>query len=143
MSCTSMHQKGFLHKFFNFLNVCWIYGDIPKVWRTAVVIPIHKIRDINNPVNYRRISLLNTGYRIDSKIIAKRLTVIVEALLLEEQNGFRKGRSCMDCIFSASEIIEKHREINIPTYIAFIDFNRPLTLWTKINYGLLCQVKEF
>jgi len=30
----------------------------------------------------------------------------------------------MDCIFSASEIIEKHREINIPTYIAFIDFKK-------------------
>ena len=28
----------------------------------------------------------------------------------------------MDCIFSASQIIEKHREFNIPTYIAFIDF---------------------
>jgi len=26
----------------------------------------------------------------------------------------------MDCIFSASQIIEKHREINIPKYIAFI-----------------------
>jgi hypothetical protein len=44
-------------------------------------------------------------------------------LLLEEQNGFRKGRSC---IFSASQIIEKHREFNIPTYIAFIDFKKAL-----------------
>jgi hypothetical protein len=47
-----------------------------------------------------------------------------DALLLEEQNGFRKGRSCMDCIFSASQIIEKHREFNIPTYIAFIDLKK-------------------
>jgi len=49
-----------------------------------------------------------------------RLTAIAEVLLLEEQNGFRKGRSCMDCIFSASQIIEKHREFNIPPYIALI-----------------------
>ena len=34
--------KSFLHKFFNFLNVCWIYGDIPKEWRTAIVTQIHK-----------------------------------------------------------------------------------------------------
>ena len=34
--------KSFLHKFLNFLNVCWIYGDIPEEWRTAIVIPIHK-----------------------------------------------------------------------------------------------------
>jgi hypothetical protein len=34
--------KSFLHKFLNFLNVCWIYGDIPEEWRTAIVMPIHK-----------------------------------------------------------------------------------------------------
>jgi len=78
----------------------------------------------NNPNNYRGISLLNTGYKIYSKIIAKRLTTIAEVLLLEEQNGFMKGRSCMDCIFSASKIIEKHKEFNIPTYIAFIYFKK-------------------
>jgi len=42
----------------------------------------------------------------------------------------------MDCIFSASQIIEKHREFNIPTYIAFIDFKKTFDsvdrdkLWT-------------
>ena len=80
--------------------------------------------DRHNPDDYRGISLLNTGYKIYSKIIAKRLTVIAEALLVEEQNGFRKGRSCMDCIFATSQLIEKHREFNIPTYIAFIDFKK-------------------
>jgi len=30
----------------------------------------------------------------------------------------------MDCIFSFSQIIEKHREFNIPKYIAFIDFKK-------------------
>jgi len=91
----------------NCLNLCWIYGDTREEWRTAIVIPIHKKGYRNNPHNYRGISLLNTGYKIYSKIIAKRLTATAEVLLLEEQNGFRKGRSCMDCIFSASQIIEK------------------------------------
>jgi len=34
--------KSFLHKFFNVLNVFWIYRDIPEEWRTAIVIPVHK-----------------------------------------------------------------------------------------------------
>ena len=40
----------------------------------------------------------------------------------------------MDCIFSASQIIEKHREFNIPTFVAFIDFKK--SLWSEINYGI-------
>jgi hypothetical protein len=85
--------KCFLHKFLKYLNVCWNYGDIPEEWRKAIVIPIHKKGDRNNPDNYRGISLLNTGYKIYSKIIAKRLTAIAEFVPLEEQNGFRKVRS--------------------------------------------------
>jgi hypothetical protein len=42
---------------------------------------------------------------------------IAEVILLEEQNGFRKYRTCMDCIFSVSQIIKKLREYNVPTYI--------------------------
>jgi hypothetical protein len=34
--------KCFLHKFLNFLNICWVYGNIPEEWRTAIVIQIHK-----------------------------------------------------------------------------------------------------
>ena len=56
--------KSFLYKFLNFLDIYWIYGDVPKEWRTAVVIPIHKKGDRNNPDNYRGIGLLNTGYKI-------------------------------------------------------------------------------
>jgi len=73
--------KTFLHNFFNFINVWWIYGYIPEEWRTAIVIPIHKKGDRNNTDNYRGISLLSTGYKMYSKIIAKRLTVIAEVLL--------------------------------------------------------------
>ena len=113
--------------------------NISKEWGTAVVIPIHKKGDRNNPDNYKGISLLNTGYKIYSKMIAKRLTVIAEALLLEGQNGFRKGRSFMDCIFSASQIIEKHREFNITRCIAFIDLKKAFDsvdrdkLWTIMS----------
>jgi len=42
----------------------------------------------------------------------------------------------MDCIFSVPQIIVKHGEFNIPTYIAFIDFKNAFDsvdrdkLWT-------------
>jgi hypothetical protein len=45
----------------------------------------------------------------------------------------------MDCIFSVSQIIEEHREFNIPTYIAFFDFKKAFDsvdrdkLWTIMS----------
>jgi len=121
-----------------FLNVCWIYGDIPEERRTAIVIPVHKKGDRNNTNNSRGISLLNTGYKIYSKIIVKRLTAIAEILLLEEQNGFRKGRSCTDCIFSVSQIIENIQNLTSPHILLSLTLKKPLTLWTETIYGLLC-----
>jgi len=56
--------KGFLHKFLNYLKICWIYGDMFEEWRAAIFIPIHKKGDRNNTDNYRGIRLLNTGYTI-------------------------------------------------------------------------------
>jgi len=90
--------KSCLHASLNFPNVCWFYGDIPDEWRKAIFIPIHKNGDRNNPDNYRDISLLNIGSKIYSKIITITLRTIAKVLLLEEENGFRKGRSCMDCL---------------------------------------------
>jgi hypothetical protein len=60
---------------------------------------------------------------------------IAEVILLEEENGFRKYTTCMDCIFSVSQIIEKHREYNIPTYIAFIDLEKAFDTVNRAKLG--------
>jgi hypothetical protein len=57
--------------------------------------------------NYRDISLLNTGYKIYTKILNTRLQTVTGAILLENQSGFRKGRFCIDTVFALKQIIEK------------------------------------
>jgi hypothetical protein len=52
---------------------------------------------------------LNTGCKIYASIIKNKLTKFYENLIGEEQNGFRKRRSCSDGYFSLKLIIEKHR----------------------------------
>jgi sorting nexin-29 len=49
---------------------------------------------------------------------------ISDVLLLEEQKGFRKGRSCTDDIFTIRQIIETRRKFNVETHIAFIDYEK-------------------
>ena len=78
-------------------------------------LPIYKKGNRKDTNNYRGISLLNSAYKTYAKIITNRLNTITETLLLEEQNGFRQNRSCIDGVFTLAQVIEKHREFNVPT----------------------------
>jgi hypothetical protein len=64
------------------------------------------------------------SYKIYAKIIARRTGRIIEPLISEEQNGFRKGRSCTDSIFLIQQLVEKHREYNLETHLLFVDFKK-------------------
>ena len=61
--------------------------------------------------NYIGISLLNSGYKIYAKIITQRFKTLLEAILREEQNGFRTGRSCIDNVLTIKQTIEKKKRI--------------------------------
>ena len=49
-----------------------------------------------------------------------RLQTISEHLILEEQNGFRKSRSCTGDAFIMTRIIQKHCEFTKETHVAFV-----------------------
>ena len=71
-------------------------------------------RNRNECKNYRGIALLPTCYKLYTSILKTKLQPIAEGLLLEEQCDFRKGRSCIDAIFTLKQIMEKKREFNEP-----------------------------
>ena len=60
--------------------------------------------------------------------------VNVNDLLVDEQNGFRRGRSCVDHISSLTSIIETRKLMQKCTYAAFIDF---LKAYDRINRNML------
>jgi hypothetical protein len=78
---------------------------------------------------------------------------ISDVLLSEEQNGFGKGRSCTDDIFSNQQIIENRKEFILETHIAFIDYEKAFdrgnraTLWQVMESRgyprhLICAIKS-
>jgi len=69
-----------------------------------------------------RISLLPTAYKLFANIIKIRLNEYLEDEMVEEQCGFRKGRSCTDAIFTVQQIMEKRKEHNLPLFLLFIDY---------------------
>jgi hypothetical protein len=81
------------------LDLLSMYEDIcskrnlPKEWRSAIVIPI--LKPGKNPTiaeSYRPISLISCLYKVLERIVNKRLVYTLEArnLLPSQQYGFRK-----------------------------------------------------
>ena len=82
---------------------------MPQEWETRMVINIHKKGTKTKCENYRGITLLPTAYKLFANIIKNRLNEYLEDKMVEEQCGFRKGRSCTDAIFTVQHIMEKRR----------------------------------
>ncbi len=84
-------------------------GLSPSIWGLSIIKPIPKdsMIDPRLPLQYRGISLLSTIYKFYTSILNSRLTDTAERnnILHDEQNGFRKNRSCADHIFSLTFII--------------------------------------
>lgn len=127
------------YRLLDLLNMCWKSGHIPEEWRMAKIYPVYKKGDRQNCENYRGISVLGICYKIYASILKSRFNVIMENIILEPQNGFRKGRSCSDCIFTINQIFEKHREYNIPTFILFVDLEKA---FDKVNRNKLWNIMK-
>ena len=78
------------------LNVVWRSGKTPQEWRDAIIIPIHKKGCRTECGNYRGISLLSVVGKIYARIVSDRSKVLTNALVMDEQGGFRAGRGCID-----------------------------------------------
>ena len=84
----------------HFFQMCFSNCVIPGMWRKSIISPIPKSSssDIRVPLNYRGISLLSNIYKLFSGVLNNRLVSLLETFNLsaDEQNGFRKGRACID-----------------------------------------------
>ena len=81
--------------------------------------------------------------KIFSRIILKTISAATDTFLRQEQAGFRRGKSCIDHIFTLRQILEQSTEWNSTIYIAFIDFEKPFdslhreSLWRILrHYGI-------
>ena len=123
-----------LHKIF---DKCLEEGKAPNEWSKSIITPIHKQgKDKSEPLSYRGISLMSTTAKIFTTILNNRIKLYLETnnLLVEEQNGFRKGRSCQEHIFVLNSIIRNRNNKNQATFACFIDMAKA---FDSVNHTLL------
>ena len=71
---------------------------MPKDWKIANVVPVHKKKSKSTVTNYRPVSLLSVASKIMEKVINKQLTGFLEqnGILSQHQFGFRSKRGTGD-----------------------------------------------
>jgi hypothetical protein len=81
-----------------FLNNIYTEDCIPNEWRNTIVIPIFKKDIRRDPKKYIGINILNTCYKIYSKILNMKLQSYSEEFMTETHDRLRKRRSCTFCL---------------------------------------------
>ena len=121
-------------------NVVLLSGHVPNERETGVIKPIYKNKgDINDPDNYRGITLLCLG-KLFTSVINERLTVFIDSnqIMNEAQAGFRKGYSTTDQIFTLKCIVELFVCQGRILFCTFVDYSKAFdsinraTLWKKL-----------
>ena len=121
-------------------NSCVTLSQLPKIWRKARVIAILKPgKDPHEVKSYRPISLLCHLFKLFERLILNRLGPITEEHLIQEQAGFRPGKSCTGQVLNLTQHFEDGFEKNEPTGVVFVDLTAAMTLSTTDYSSANCM----
>ena len=128
---------------YRIISVCFEKGIVPDQWKTGIVNPIVKPNstDLRRPLTYRGITLISVPCKVYCDILNRRLSSWIEdsGIMADEQNGFRKNRSCQDHIYTLHSILSNRMNTNNSTFACFIDLKKAFDsvnrncMWFKLK----------
>ena len=120
------------------INTSIITGVVPDKWKHAIVCPLLKQGDVEDPSNYRPISLLSVLSKILEKVVANQLYefLSVNNLFSECQHGFRQGLSTQTALIKITEELYKNIDKFEVSLLALCDLSKA---FDSVSHSLLLQ----
>ena len=116
--------------------------SVPGEWNTGVIKPIPKsgASDPRDPLCYRGICLISIPCKIYADVLNLLINNWIEQnnIVADEQNGFRRNRSCLEHIYALYSVINKRKQQKLSTYVCFVDAKKAFDtvqrdcLWYKL-----------
>ena len=78
----------------------WEEETLPSNWRKGLIVKLAKKGVLQICDNWKGITLLSVPSKMFCKILHGRIDEVIDDKLREEQDGFRRGRGCIDQILS-------------------------------------------
>ena len=96
---------------------------MPADWCQSVIRPIYKNKgDIDDPNNYREISLLSCFGKLFTSCLNRQLTIFIEKNIVQaEQAGFKADFSTIDHVFVLKSLADMYLSKRQRLYCCFVD----------------------
>ena len=99
----------------NCIPIEWGHSKLVALWKGA------KKGKIDDPTAYRALQIGSSLCKIMVVVIIERIKMWYEKQLLDQQQGFRKGRGTVDAIYNLKQIHNITDSMKKPVFLLFID----------------------
>ena len=120
------------------LNRCVEQECIPNIWKSALVIPIHKKGSVHSPENYRPVSLTCVLCKLYESILREYILSYVFDIISENQHGFTIGKSCLSNLLETLDKANEFMSEGNCVDILYFDFSKAFD--TVSHYRLLTKL---
>jgi len=107
--------------------------------RGVITLVPKKDKDVRLLKNWRPISLLNTDYKIITKVLASRLQNALKEIISPDQTGYIKGRNIGENIRLIDDVIQYSMCTNMKGYLVLLDFEKA---FDSVNISFLKKALE-
>ena len=97
-------------------------GVVPKEWRIANVVPVHKKGSKSDVKNYRPISLTSLVSKVFERIVRDKLMEKCKDELCSNQHGFLPAKSCTTQMLEVNESLAFTINSKAQVDIVYFDF---------------------
>ena len=89
-------------------NKIFDLGVFPVQWAGSIICPIHKKGPLDDPNNFRGISLIDVLNKVFTSILNERIHTWADTNHMIDEAGFRKGFSTIDNLFCLQSMAQKY-----------------------------------
>ena len=121
------------------LNFSFVHGMLSDSQRQGIIRLLFKKDDPLLLKNWRPISLLNTDYKICTKVLANRLRKVLSVILHEDQTCGVPGRSIFENLFLLRDTLDYVNHKELSAVIISLDQEKA---FDRVNHAFLQRILE-
>ena len=133
-------NDNFVEALTQLLNKCVDQECIPAVWKSAMVVPIHKKGSVHKAENYRPVSLTCILCKLYETILRQHILSYVIDMISAHQHGFMGGRSCLSNLLETLDSVNEFLANGNCVDLLYFDFSKAFD--TVSHYRLMVKLES-